>query len=96
MDDSDPHSYPIMVTAAEGATTPTVVVTGRVNIRSGHVDLRGSGVYGLSQSGFFWSHSSLSSSIAYRPHFASNTVVLDDNYYRYIGYPLRCLYLGSV
>ena len=65
-------------------------------VRSGDIGLNDGKVYGASHVLYGWSRAATSASVAYNLG-VSPTEVSPSNYVnRWTGFPLRCLYLGSV
>ena len=63
-------------------------------VRGGYVD-PGYGLDYAGNNGGYWSSVSLSSGIAYYLYFYPYGVSPSDNFYRYLGFSVRCVTLGG-
>ena len=85
--------YPNLITQTS-ANANTIVQAPLLFVQGGYVrpgdDLDGAGYYGN-----YWSSVGRNSSYAYRLYFYSGNVYPSGNFYRYRGFPIRCVALGG-
>ena len=65
-------------------------------VRSGYVSLNAGGAYDVGRSRYGWSRVSKSTTNAYDLYTSPTAVNPSDHSERWLAFPLRCLYLGSV